>query len=104
MRVGIVGVGVIGQALARAMDRGEVAAPLTVLHSRNLEKTRAFAHTLGRVPEVVGDIAGVITRCDLPNAAELATCNSFMVNPASCWTISPISATELNGELIASVS
>jgi hypothetical protein len=65
MRVGIVGVGVIGQALARAIDRGEVAAQLTALHSRNLEKTRAFAHTLERVPEVVGDIAGVLARCDL---------------------------------------
>jgi aspartate dehydrogenase len=65
MRVGIVGVGIIGQALARAIDRGEVAAQLTALHSRNLEKAQAFAHTLGRVPEVVEDIAGVIARCDL---------------------------------------
>ena len=33
MRVGIVGVGIIGQALANAIDRGEVAAqrPLTFL-------------------------------------------------------------------------
>jgi len=65
MRVGIVGVGVIGQALAKAIDRGEVVAQLTALHSRNLEKARAFTHTLCRVPEVVGDIAGVIARCDL---------------------------------------
>src|SRR5262245_52255824 len=65
MRVGIVGVGIIGQALAKAIDRGEVAAQLTALHSRNLEKTRAFARTLSCVPEVVGDITGVIARCDL---------------------------------------
>ena len=64
MRVGIVGVGTIGQALARAIDRGEVAVQLTALHSRNLAQAQAFARTLGRVPEVV-DLAGVITRCDL---------------------------------------
>jgi aspartate dehydrogenase len=64
MRVGIVGVGTIWQALAKAMDRGEVAVQLTALHSRNLAQAQAFARTLGRVPEVV-DLAGVITRCDL---------------------------------------
>jgi predicted dinucleotide-utilizing enzyme len=32
MRVGIVGVGTIGQALAKAIDQGEVAVQLTVLH------------------------------------------------------------------------
>jgi predicted dehydrogenase len=50
MRVGIVGVGTIGQALAKAIDRGEVAVQLTALHSRNLAKAQAFARTLGRVP------------------------------------------------------
>jgi len=64
MRVGIVGVGTIGQALAKAIDRGEVAVQLTALHSRNLAQAQAFARTLGRVPEVV-DLAGVLTRCDL---------------------------------------
>jgi len=64
MRVGIVGVGTIGQALAKAIDRGEVAVQLTALHSRNLAQAQAFARTLGRVPDVV-DLAGVITRCDL---------------------------------------
>ncbi|HSX80776.1 MAG TPA: Gfo/Idh/MocA family oxidoreductase, partial [Candidatus Saccharimonadia bacterium] len=64
MRVGIVGVGTIGQALAKAIDRGEVAVQLTALHSRNLAQAQAFACTLGRVPEVV-DLAGVISRCDL---------------------------------------
>ena len=44
MRVGIVGVGTIGQALAKAIDRGEVAVQLTALHSRNLAKAQAFAH------------------------------------------------------------
>jgi len=64
MRVGIVGVGTIGQALAKAIDRGEVAVQLTALHSRNLVKAQAFARTLDRVPEVV-DLAGVLARCDL---------------------------------------
>ena len=68
MRVGIVGVGTIGQALARAIDRGEVAVQLTALHSRNLAKAQAFARTLGCVPEVV-DLAGVIARCDLVQPA-----------------------------------
>lgn len=64
MRVGIVGLGTIGQALARAIDRGEVAAQLTAVHSRTVEKAQAFAGTLSRVPEVV-DMAGLVARCDL---------------------------------------
>src|SRR5882672_8676103 len=78
MRVGIVGVGTIGQALAKAIDRGEVAVQLTALHSRNLAQAQAFARTLGRVPEVV-DLAGVLTRCDLvieaATQAALAACH-----------------------------
>lgn len=64
MRVGIVGVGTIGQALAKAIDRGEVAAQLTAVHSRTVEKAQAFAGTLRHVPEVV-DMAGIVARCDL---------------------------------------
>jgi aspartate dehydrogenase len=64
MRIGIVGLGTIGQALAKALDRGEVAAQLTAVHSRNMAQAQAFAQTLGRVPEVV-DLAGVIAHCDL---------------------------------------
>src|SRR5215471_18951619 len=64
MRIGIVGIGTIGQVLAKAIDRGEVAVQLTALHSRNLAKAQAFAHTLSCVPELV-DLAGVIARCDL---------------------------------------
>jgi aspartate dehydrogenase len=80
MRVGIVGVGIIGQALAKAIDRGEVAVQLTALHSRNLEKARAFADTLCRVPEVVEDIAGVIARCDLVIEAATQTALSAMAS------------------------
>jgi aspartate dehydrogenase len=64
MRIGIVGLGTIGQALAKALDRGEVAAQLTAVHSRNMARAQAFAYTLSRVPAVV-DLAGVIAHCDL---------------------------------------
>ena len=64
MRVGIVGLGTIGQALATAIDRGEVAVQLTAVHSRTVEKAQAFARTLCCVPEVV-DLPGIIARCDL---------------------------------------
>ena len=64
MRIGIVGLGTIGQALAKALDRGEVAAQLTAVHSRNMVQAQAFAHILGRVP-AVADLAGVIAHCDL---------------------------------------
>src|SRR5262249_56811038 len=64
MRVGIVGLGIIGQALAQAIDQGEVAAQLTAVHSRTVEKAQAFARTLCRVPDVV-DMADVVARCEL---------------------------------------
>ena len=64
MRIGIVGLGTIGQALANALDRGEIAAQLTAVHSRNMVQAQAFAHTLRRVPAVV-DLPGVIAHCDL---------------------------------------
>ncbi len=64
MRIGIVGLGTIGQVLAKALDRGEVAAQLTAVHSRNMARAQAFAYTLSRVPAVV-DLAGVIAYCDL---------------------------------------
>jgi aspartate dehydrogenase len=64
MRIGIVGLGTIGQALARAIDQGEVAAALTAVHSRTMAGAQAFARTLDCAPEVV-DVAGVIARCDL---------------------------------------
>jgi len=64
MQIGIVGLGTIGRALATAIDRGEVAAHLTAVHSRTQDKAQAFARTLRRVPEVV-DLAGLVTRCDL---------------------------------------
>lgn len=64
MRIGIIGLGIIGQALARAIDRGEVAAELSAVHSRNQAKTEAFAATLTQPPAVL-DVAGVIAGCDL---------------------------------------
>ncbi|MGE3536929.1 MAG: aspartate dehydrogenase [Candidatus Tectimicrobiota bacterium] len=64
MRLGIVGLGVIGQALARAIDRGDVPAQLTAVTSRNLSRAQAFAQTLGQSPAVL-DLDGVIAHCDL---------------------------------------
>lgn len=64
MRLGIVGMGVIGRALAKAVDNREVEAALTAVHSRDLAKARAFAQTLHTVPDVV-DLDGLLARCDL---------------------------------------
>ncbi|MBM3224776.1 MAG: DUF108 domain-containing protein, partial [Candidatus Tectomicrobia bacterium] len=64
MRIGLVGLGIIGQALARAIDQGEIAAELTAVHSRNQDKARAFLQTLQH-PAAVVALAEVIARCDL---------------------------------------
>jgi aspartate dehydrogenase len=64
MRVGIVGLGTIGRAMAQAVDRGEVAVQLTAVHSRDVEKARGFVATLGQQPAVT-DLPGLIERCDL---------------------------------------
>jgi len=64
MRVGIVGLGTIGKALAQALDTGEVDAQLTAVHSRDLTRARAFVATLRQAPAVV-DLEGVTTRADL---------------------------------------
>jgi aspartate dehydrogenase len=53
LRVGIVGMGTIGQAIAEAVDRGEMTARLAAVHSRNLEKARQFVATLRQAPDVV---------------------------------------------------
>ena len=99
MRIGIVGLGTIGQALAQALDRGEVAAQLTAVHSRNMAQAQAFAHTLSRVPEVV-DLAGVIAHCALVIEAATQEALSAMapailkagkdlmvLSVAPCWII-----------------
>ena len=64
LRVGIVGIGTIGQAIAQALDGGDVAAQLTAMTSRNLDKARSFAATLQHPPPVL-DLPGVIDACDV---------------------------------------
>jgi aspartate dehydrogenase len=64
MRVGIVGMGTIGQAIAQALDRGDMTAQLTAVSSRDLDKARRFAMTLEQRPEVV-DLGALILSCDL---------------------------------------
>jgi len=64
MRVGIVGMGTIGQAIAQALDRGDMTAQLTAVSSRDLDKACRFAMTLEQRPEVV-DLGALILSCDL---------------------------------------
>lgn len=62
--VGIVGMGTIGQAIARALDAGDIPARLAAVSSRNLGKVRQFVTTLREKPEVV-DLETLIRRSDL---------------------------------------
>ncbi len=62
--VGIVGLGTIGRAIAHALDSGEVAAQLTAVQSRNMDRARAFAATLRQPPQVVA-LPALITASDL---------------------------------------
>ncbi|HEY7493780.1 MAG TPA: Gfo/Idh/MocA family oxidoreductase, partial [Candidatus Tectomicrobia bacterium] len=64
LRVGIVGMGTIGQAMARALDRGDMTAQLTAVSSRDLDKARRFVMTLRQRPEVA-DLEALIRSCDL---------------------------------------
>ncbi len=45
-RVGIVGMGTIGRAIALAIDTGDLPVQLAAVHSRDAEKARAFVATL----------------------------------------------------------
>jgi aspartate dehydrogenase len=64
LRVGIVGMGTIGQAIAQALDRGDLTAQLTAVSSRDLDKARQFVMTLRQRPEVA-DLEPLIASCDL---------------------------------------
>ncbi|MEE8302670.1 MAG: aspartate dehydrogenase [Candidatus Tectomicrobia bacterium] len=64
LRVGIVGLGTIGRAIAQALDTGDMAARLTTVHSRTQETAQQFASTLHHVPEVV-DLRTLISHSDL---------------------------------------
>ncbi|ETX01627.1 MAG: hypothetical protein ETSY1_06705 [Candidatus Entotheonella factor] len=52
-RVGIVGMGTIGRAIALALDSGDIPVHLAAVHSRDAEKAEAFAATLNAKPPVM---------------------------------------------------
>lgn len=64
LRVGIVGLGTIGRALAQAIDAGEVPVQLPAVHSRDRDKAQAFLQTLRQPPQVV-DIETLIQHSDV---------------------------------------
>lgn len=64
LRVGIVGVGAIGRAIAKAMDAGIPGAELVGLTGRDLKKVQAFVQTLYR-PAPVLSLDRLIEASDL---------------------------------------
>jgi aspartate dehydrogenase len=64
LRIGIVGLGTIGRAIAAAIDRGEVAVRLAAVQSRDMAKARDFVASLGHPPPVV-PLPDLLARCDL---------------------------------------
>ncbi len=78
-RVGIVGMGTIGRAIALALDTGDIPVQLAAVHSRDAAKAEAFVATLRAKPPV-RDLDGLIAISDL--VIEAAT-------QASLTTIAP---------------
>ncbi|MBI3990474.1 MAG: aspartate dehydrogenase [candidate division NC10 bacterium] len=64
LRVGIVGIGAIGRTLAKALDRGKVAAVLVALHDKDRAKAEAFASTLTHRPAIL-PLDELIARSDV---------------------------------------
>jgi aspartate dehydrogenase len=64
LRVGIVGLGTIGRAIAQALDTGDIAARLTAVNSRDMAKACSFAATLRQPPPVVA-LPALIASSDL---------------------------------------
>jgi aspartate dehydrogenase len=63
-RVGIVGMGTIGRAIALALDTGDIPVQVAAVHSRDAEKAGAFAATLKAAPPVL-DLDRLIASSDL---------------------------------------
>jgi aspartate dehydrogenase len=63
-RVGIVGMGTIGRAIALALDTGDIPVQVAAVHSRDAEKAGAFAATLKATPPVL-DLDRLIAGSDL---------------------------------------
>jgi aspartate dehydrogenase len=64
LRIGIVGCGTIGGAVARAIDEGRVPAALAGLTSRTRARTDALAASLAARPPVL-DLPDLVRACDL---------------------------------------
>ncbi len=64
LKVGIVGIGTIGQAMAQALESGDIAAQIVALTSRDLEKAKTFARTLQPAPPVM-DLGRLIETSEL---------------------------------------
>lgn len=64
LRVGIVGLGTIGRAIAQAIDRGEVTVQLTAVLGRDMTKVRDFVAGLRQPPPVV-PLREMVATCDL---------------------------------------
>jgi aspartate dehydrogenase len=63
-RVGVVGMGTIGRAIALALDTGAIPVQVVAVHSRDAEKARAFVASLNTAPPVL-DLDGLIASSDL---------------------------------------
>ena len=64
LRVGIVGMGTIGRAMALALDSGDLPVQVAAVHSRDAEKAKAFVASL-HAPPPVYDLDVLIAACDL---------------------------------------
>ena len=56
--------GTVGRAMAQALDKGEIAACLTAVHSRTEATARRFLSTLNHVPPLV-DLQTLVAQSDL---------------------------------------
>jgi aspartate dehydrogenase len=63
-RVGIVGMGTIGRAIALALDTSDLPVQVAAIHSRDAEKAEVFAATLKAKPPVLA-LEGLIASSDL---------------------------------------
>lgn len=64
LKVGVVGLGAIGQAICRAIDDGKIAVQLVAVTELDLKKASAFTGTLRRPPDVVS-LDELVERSDL---------------------------------------
>ena len=64
MKIGIVGVGSIGQTVAKALDEHRVNAQLVAISDQETQKARAFAATLASRPPIVS-LDELLDRADL---------------------------------------